>query len=110
MEKEKDFERFVTLIIDELHAVEGRLTARMDKMDGRMDKMDGRMSKMEIDISEIKDQLRNIWLELRDINGSLDLLEEKVGGMGGYAKEIDELRTRVKVIEEYMRKNVPITA
>ena len=102
MEKESDFERFATLIVGELHAVEGRLNVRMDKADIEI-------AEVKLDLSEIKDELRSMRHELQDINKRIDHLEEQFGGIGDYPKELNELRARVKVLEEYMRKNAPAT-
>jgi len=51
------------------------------------------------ELEPIHQRLSNIEAELREIRGRLDLLEEQVGSMRGYAKEIDELRNRVRDIE-----------
>jgi predicted nuclease with TOPRIM domain len=47
-------------------------------------------------------RLSNIEAELRDISGRLDMLEEAVSSMKGYAKEIDDLRGRVREIEKHL--------
>ena len=54
------------------------------------------------ELQPIHQRLSNIEGELRDINRRLDLLEEDVASIKGYAKEIDELRGRVKAIEKHL--------
>jgi len=54
------------------------------------------------ELEPIHSRLSNIEAELRDIRQRLDLLEEAVGSMRGYAKEIDELRARVRDIERHL--------
>lgn len=51
---------------------------------------------------EVHAELRAIRHELADINRRLDRLEEKYGSVKGYAKEIDEMRTRLKNIEKHL--------
>jgi len=45
--------------------------------------------------------LTSIEAELRGINRRLDLLEEQVGSLKGFSKEIDELRSRIRDIEKH---------
>jgi septation ring formation regulator EzrA len=54
------------------------------------------------ELEPIHGRLSNIEAELRDVRERLDLLEEAVGSMKGYAKEIDELRDRVRNIERHL--------
>lgn len=54
-------------------------------------------------LREVNIRLSSIESELRDIKRRLDLLEESVEGMKGYATEIDELRGRIKVIEQQLK-------
>ena len=54
------------------------------------------------ELEPIHSRLSTIEAELRDIRDRLDLLEEQVGSMRGYAKEIDELRGRVRDIEQHL--------
>ena len=52
----------------------------------------------------------HLWRKLRDINRRVDALEKVVGTIGGFAKEIDELRARVKDIERHLGMNKKIAA
>ncbi len=54
------------------------------------------------EFEKVHAELRDIRAELRDITARLDTLEEKVDGMRGYAKEIDELRARVSHLEKQL--------
>ncbi len=49
--------------------------------------------------SEVREELRAIRADLSDIQRRLGALTETVEGMKGYAKEIDELRARVRALE-----------
>lgn len=80
---------------------------KIDKLAGAVERG---FSAMADDLAEIKDQLTetnthltSIEAELRDIKSRLDLLEESVEGVKGYATEIDELRGRIKVIEQQLK-------
>ena len=48
--------------------------------------------------------------ELATINRRLDNLEEQVGGLKGFAREIDDVRARVKDIEKQLGINKKIAA
>lgn len=49
-----------------------------------------------------KDDIASLRSELREINERLDGLEDSVGGLRGYAKELDELRARIGAIEKHL--------
>jgi len=49
---------------------------------------------------EVHGELRAIRNEIAAINRRLDRLEEHYGSVKGYAKEIDEIRARIKNIEK----------
>lgn len=57
-----------------------------------------------------KEDVKELRAELREINMRLDNLEEAVGGMRGYAKEIDGLRTRLAAVEKHLGLNRTLTA
>lgn len=48
--------------------------------------------------------------ELHDIRDRLDHLDESVGGMKGYAKEIDDLHARMAAIEKHLGLDRKIAA
>ena len=54
------------------------------------------------DIARLGKQLTGVEAELREIKPRLDLLEEQVGGLKGFSKEIDELRARIAEIEKHV--------
>ena len=60
--------------------------------------------------SETAENFRAVRSELRDINRRLDALEEQFGNLKGVTKEIDELRGRVKSIEEHLKIRGKTTA
>ena len=41
-------------------------------------------------------------VDMKDIKHRIALLEESVAGMAGFAKEIDELRDRIRDIERHV--------
>ena len=55
------------------------------------------------DVADVRSDLAAIHHELRDINRRLDTLEEQFGNIKGVTKEIDELRARVKSIEQHLK-------
>jgi predicted nucleic acid-binding Zn-ribbon protein len=62
------------------------------------------------DVGALGEQLTSIESELKSINRRLDLLEEEVGGLKGFAKEIDELRARIAHIEKHLGIDKKIAA
>ncbi|MBI5469999.1 hypothetical protein HY968_01595 [Candidatus Kaiserbacteria bacterium] len=54
------------------------------------------------DVISLMEKLISIEAEIRDIKRKLDSLEEQAQGMKGYAKEIDELRDRIREIERHI--------
>jgi predicted nucleic acid-binding Zn-ribbon protein len=53
-------------------------------------------------IDRMSEQLAGIEADVRDIKRRLGIIEEDVQGMKGYAKEIDDLRESVRVIEQHL--------
>lgn len=78
--------------------------ARMVK-DG-FDEFRGEMQIFKAEVSEqfaqVHAELRSIRDELRSVDRRLTALEDAVKDMRGYAKEIDELRSRMMAIEEHL--------
>ena len=73
------------------------------------------------DIAGVKKEMRSHFLalaedigeirsELRDINRRLDALEQVVGGLRGFAKEIDEVRGQVRAIQKHLGLSKKIAA
>lgn len=58
----------------------------------------------ELDLfrAETAINFQSLRAELIDIRERLDALEESVGNMKGYAREIDELRARTNAIEQHL--------
>ena len=100
--------------IDRLAKVVGRGFATMENgftaVADDISEMKGDISEMKGHLAEVKTRLTSIESELRDIKGRLDLLEESVAGMKGFAVEIDELRARIKDIERILHIRRKITA
>ena len=59
---------------------------------------------------EYHDQFYRIATELMGINRRLDKLDEQVAGLKGFAREIDDIRARVKDIEKHLGINKQIIA
>ena len=62
------------------------------------------------DLAAGTERLTNIEGELRNINHRLDILEEQIGELKCFSKEIDELRDRVREIEKHLGLNKKIAA
>ena len=76
---------------------------RFDAIDERFEGVDDRFDRVEARLDQIEVDIRDIKAELRDISRRPDILEERVGGMGGYAKEIDELREKQRDLEAQVK-------
>ena len=79
------------------------IDARFEGVDSRLDGIDTRLDTIEGRLDGIEDDMRYIKAELKDINYRLDRLEEGVKDVRGFAKEIDDLRTRVRAMEVFMK-------
>ena len=77
MKKEADFERLTRIILDEFKGVHDRF-----------DKIETRFSSLPSEVALIRRQL--------------DKLQEAVGNVTGYAKEIDHLLNRISAIEKHL--------
>jgi len=58
----------------------------------------------------INTELRDLHAEVRSISDRVDLLDEKVTGMQGYAKEIDSLRAEIAAIKKHLDLPKNVTA
>ena len=79
--------------------VDERLSGQLAEVDGRLS---GQMASLQEQIVAVHYDIRSIKEELRQIDRRLDALEASVRDVRGYAKEIDELRARVRRMEEYL--------
>ena len=84
------------IFIRDRMATSEEMNQRFEAVDKRFDEMNNRLTSVEH--------------ELQDINRRLDLLEESVAGMKGFSKEIDELRGRIKFIEQSLKIKHKATA
>ena len=91
MPKEKEFERFTRIVLDEFRRVHERFDA-----------MDERFVAVESRLDAIESRLSNIETELRDIHRRLDVLEEAARNYSGFTKEIDHLLKRVSAVEKHL--------
>ena len=55
------------------------------------------------EMSEVNTRLSSIERELASINRRLDALKEQFGNLKGVTKEIDDLRGRIRVIEQHLK-------
>jgi predicted nucleic acid-binding Zn-ribbon protein len=67
------------------------------------DRINGRLDRVEADVAELKDDMRAVRRDIADINRRLDRLEERGESNAGFAKEIDELRQRVLILESQLK-------
>jgi cell division septum initiation protein DivIVA len=91
-----DLERFSRLVIDEIKEFRGEFEDFKDEVGARFDIVEARLSRITSELTQIVRQL--------------DELDEQVGGLKGFAKEIDDIRARVKEIERHLGINKKIAA
>lgn len=110
MKKNFDPEKFAQLVVEEIHDLREHMDARFDAVDERFEAVDKRFEAVDkrfdaVDkrFEKIENELSHINASLMYITGRLDSLEEKVAGLTGYAKEIDELRARIRAIEHHLK-------
>jgi archaellum component FlaC len=96
MARQTDLQRFSCLVLEEIKDFREDVDQRFQQVDTRFDAVDARLS--------------HITAELTQIVRRLDDLEEQVAGLKGFAKEIDEIRARVKEIERHLGINRNIAA
>lgn len=84
MSQRTDIDRLASVMLAEF----ARLNERFDRLDPRLDAIDGRLS--------------GIGHELGEVMRRLDHLDEEIGDIRGYAKEIDALRDRLRTIETHL--------
>ncbi len=90
-----EIEKYATLIIGEIQS----LGKRFDGVDTRLDGIDARLDGINVRLDSIEVRLDHIESELSFVNKRLDALEVQGVSNAGFAKEIDELRTRVRKLE-----------
>ncbi len=106
MPKEKDFERFTRLVLDQFK----RMDERFDTIDDRFDGVETRLDSIDANFDKIEDRLTSIAHELADIRKRLETLEEAANNLSGFAKEIDHLLRRVAAIEKHLGLQTSIRA
>lgn len=82
-----------------ISTIEGLATLMM----GEFARVDEQFLAINEQLVSINGELKNIRLEMKEINRRLDTLESDVKDIRGYAKEIDELRARVKSMETFLQ-------
>lgn len=105
-----DFEKFSRLMLDAVHEMRDEFVAFRDDMSIFRDDMTNFRNDMMGFRSEVTQRLSGIERELADINRRLDALEDDVADIRGYAKEIDELRSRMRAIERHLGLEQKIAA
>ena len=53
------------------------------------------------DLSELQGEVGKLRVEVREVNTGLTSLTDTIDGMKGYAKELDDHRERITVLEEH---------
>lgn len=100
------FERFAIIMKEGFD----RVDTRLDNVEGRLDRVETRLDGVEHRLDNIENELRHINRELTHIGRRLDILEERTEGMGGFAKEIDELRAWIKRLEAQIVEHTQVKA
>lgn len=89
-------------IADLYEAVVGMHNELRDDIHKRFDKVDQRFDETDQRFDEVDQRLETIEASVRGIRRDLDRLTERVEDIAGFSKEIDELRTRLVVIEKHL--------
>ena len=92
MTREADFDRLAKIVIDEFKNVHNRFDA------------------IEERFNTVDSSFAHLHAELASIVRQLDVLEDAVGSLKGFAKEIDDIRDRVRDIEKHLGINKKIAA
>lgn len=101
--EETAYDKFAQLVVGEIHDLREHMDSRFEAVDKRFDTVDKRFETIDKRFENIENELSHINASLAYITGRLDALEEKVACLTGYAKEIDELRERIRAIERYLK-------
>lgn len=91
-----DFERFSRLVLDAIQEFRNEFEDFGAETSERLGRMEERLTSIE--------------RELAEIDRRLSKLEEDVADIHGYAKELDELRTRLNAIEHHLGLDERIAA
>ena len=91
-----EFERFSRLVLDAIHEFR--------------EEVDERLGKIAYQLGEAGHRLTSIEKELLEIGKRLDILEEQSSSHGGFAKELDDLHTRLTAIERHLGLDERIAA
>jgi len=89
-------------IVESLHFIKDNMATRDELAEIRKE-MATKSELAELR-SDVEAGFRALGADIRDIRAQLDVLTENVAGMKGYAKEIDELHTRVVTLEAELEK------
>lgn len=63
---------------------------------------------MTVGFGELKDDIAGIRSELADIKQRLEIIEDAVGNLAGYGKEIDYALERIAAIERHLGIQPPV--
>lgn len=91
-----DIERFSRLVLDAIHEFRNEFEYFGEDTSERLGRMEERLMSIE--------------RELTEIDHRLSKLEEDVADIRGYAKELDDLRTRLSAIERHLGLDERIAA
>lgn len=80
-----------------------RIDERFTQVDERFDRVETRLDRIEEQLVSINGELRSVRMEIKEINRRLDALERSAQSARGHAVEIDELRARVKRMEDFLK-------
>ena len=72
----EDLQAISALITSAVTASEGRMMARMDKIDARLDNMDARLGRVEHELVEVKDRLCAVEENTEITRGAVNALVE----------------------------------
>ena len=90
---EEKMDKYFGLFMEEMQGSQEEMHSFRKEVNDRFDRVEKRLDTLEEDV-------RYIRKEIYVISGRVEWLYEQIGNIPGFAKEIDDLRSRIAVIEQ----------
>ena len=102
-------EKDATEILEVVNFIKDRMATKDDLAELRQN-VDELRQDMNDRFEAVETRLTSIESELRDIRKRIEILEEAVHNVSGFAKEIDNLMERVRAIETHLNIKPKVAA